>query len=64
VSEAFRAQQEVNTDNVTLVVAGFPEEGNDLPQLHEMFDFLGCKCDIIRQAKDWLSQPLLSSTEQ
>lgn len=28
VSEAFQTQQEVNAGNITLIVVGFPEEGN------------------------------------
>lgn len=47
VSETIKEQQKVNTANASLVVKGFPEEGNDYVQLLDMFQYLYCKCDVI-----------------
>jgi len=51
VSEALKEQHKLNADRSSVVVYGFPEEGNDIPQLRDMLDFLGCRIDIIRSSR-------------
>ena len=51
VSEAIREQQKVITEKSNVVVYGFPEEGHDDAQLHEMLDFLECRCDFTRSSR-------------
>jgi hypothetical protein len=51
VSEAIKEQQKVISDRSSIVVYGFPEEGHDTAQLLDMFAFLDCRCDVIRQLR-------------
>ncbi len=51
VSEAIREQQKASTARASVVVYGFPEEGKDNVQLLDMFDFINCRCDIVRHTR-------------
>ena len=51
VSEAMREHQKVNAEKSSVVVYGFPEEGHDDAQLHDMLDFLGCRGDFTRSSR-------------
>ena len=48
VFEAIREQQKVITDKSSIIIYGFPEEGNDNEQLLDKLTFLGSHCDIIQ----------------
>ena len=51
VSEVFREQHKVDTARLSVVVYGFLEEGKDSEQLFEMFNYLSCRCDVIRHSR-------------
>ena len=51
VSQTMKEQQRVSDDKSTIVVYGFPEDGNDRRELHKMLDFFGCRCDIAQHTR-------------
>mgnify|MGYP000626795235 CR=1 FL=1 len=51
VSQTIKEQQKVDSDICTIVVYGFPEDGNDYYDLLNMFDFLECNCKIVRYSR-------------
>ncbi len=51
VSQTMKEQQRVSDDKSTIVIYGFPEDGNDRVELREMFDFIGCRCAIAQHTR-------------
>lgn len=51
VSQTLKEQYKAVSVKSTLVVYGFPEEGADYDELLSMFDYMGCRCDIIQHTR-------------
>jgi hypothetical protein len=51
VSEAIQEQQKAASDKSSVVVFGFPDEGDDYKHLREMLDFLDCRCIITHHSR-------------
>ena len=50
-------QRKVDNLSSTVVVYGFPDDHNDdYPELVNMFDFLQCQCEIVRNSRLGLSK--------
>ena len=51
VYQTMKEEQWVSDKKATIVVYGFPEDGNDRSELHKMLDFIGCRCDIAQHTR-------------
>jgi hypothetical protein len=51
VSVPIQEQQKADAGRCSIMVYNFPEEGKDYDELLNMFTYLGCRCDIVKQER-------------
>ena len=51
VVQAMNEQCKSEINESIIVIYGFPEDNNDYNELLDMFDFLKCRCDIVRHMR-------------